>query len=79
MDQIGVYEAKTHFPKLLKKVSKGERIIITRRGVPVAVLSPYNTADRYASPETIMKLKEFRKNKKLQGLNLKALIEAGRD
>ena len=79
MEQIGAYEAKTHLPKLLNKVSKGEKIIITKHGVPVAILAPYDDRNKYASYETIKKIREFRKNKKLKGLNLKMLIEMGRD
>ncbi len=79
MNQVGAYEAKTHLPKLLDKVSKGEKIIITKHGVPVAVLSPYNDRNKYASSKTIEQLKQFRKDKKLQGLDLKASIEIGRD
>jgi prevent-host-death family protein len=37
METIGAYEAKTHLPKLLERVIKGERITITKYGVPVAV------------------------------------------
>ena len=79
MDCVGAYEAKTHLPKLLEKVSKGERIIITWHGVPIAVLSPYDNRNRYASSEIIDRLKQFRKDKKLRGLNLKVMIETGRD
>ncbi len=32
METIGAYEAKTHLPKLLERVRKGERIPITRHG-----------------------------------------------
>ena len=39
MTSIGSYEAKTHLPELLKRVAQGEKILITRRGVPVALLS----------------------------------------
>jgi prevent-host-death family protein len=38
---VNVHEAKTHFSKLLQRVRAGERIIIARAGVPVAVLGPY--------------------------------------
>ncbi|MFP4085845.1 MAG: type II toxin-antitoxin system Phd/YefM family antitoxin, partial [Desulfobacteraceae bacterium] len=38
METVGAYEAKTHLPKLLERVMKGERITITKHGVPVAVL-----------------------------------------
>ena len=30
METVGAYEAKTHLPKLLERVLKGERISITR-------------------------------------------------
>ena len=38
MTTVGAYEAKTHLPKLLNRVAKGEKIVITKHGVPVAVL-----------------------------------------
>ncbi len=79
MGEVGAYEAKTHLPKLLDKVSRGEKIIITRHGVPVAILAPYDDRNKYASSKTIEELKRFRRNKKLQGLDLKTLIETGRD
>jgi prevent-host-death family protein len=40
MNEIGSYEAKTHLPQLLKRVARGEKIVITRRGKPVAMLVP---------------------------------------
>ncbi|MDO8613270.1 MAG: type II toxin-antitoxin system prevent-host-death family antitoxin, partial [Dehalococcoidia bacterium] len=40
MKQIGVYEAKTHLPRLLDEVARGESITITRHGRPVARLVP---------------------------------------
>ena len=40
MKSVGSYEAKTHLPRLLSQVERGETITITKRGRPVAVLSP---------------------------------------
>jgi prevent-host-death family protein len=41
MDKIvNIHEAKTHLSKLLKRVMSGERIIISKAGKPIAVLSP---------------------------------------
>jgi len=40
MTSVGTFEAKTHLTYLLKRVAKGERIIITNRGKPVAMLVP---------------------------------------
>lgn len=38
MLSVGVYEAKTHLPDLLKKVASGETVTIENRGKPVARL-----------------------------------------
>ena len=40
MTAIGVYDAKTQLPKLLERVSRGERFLITKHGRPVAQLVP---------------------------------------
>jgi prevent-host-death family protein len=40
MTTIGTFEAKTHLTRLLDRVAKGERILITNRGRPVAMLVP---------------------------------------
>jgi prevent-host-death family protein len=40
MTSIGTFEAKTHLTRLLERVAKGERIVITNRGRPVAMLVP---------------------------------------
>lgn len=38
--QASVHEAKTNLSKLLEKVAKGERVVITRHGIPAAELIP---------------------------------------
>jgi prevent-host-death family protein len=40
MESVGTFEAKTHLTRLLERVAKGERIVITNRGKPVAILVP---------------------------------------
>jgi prevent-host-death family protein len=40
MAEIGAFEAKTHFSKLLERVQRGEEITVTLRGKPVAKLVP---------------------------------------
>ncbi len=37
---VNIHEAKTHFPKLLAAVAKGQRITICKDGTPVAQLGP---------------------------------------
>ncbi len=77
MSEVGAYEAKTHLPRLLKRVAKGERITITRHGVPVAELVPVRH-HRMTPEEAVARLREFRKGVKLRGLSIRELIEEGR-
>jgi len=39
-DVVSIHEAKTHFSKLLARVSAGEEIVIARAGKPIARLGP---------------------------------------
>ena len=39
-NSIGVRELKLHAPKLVRQASRGQRIVITRYGKPLAVLGP---------------------------------------
>lgn len=40
MEQLNVYEAKTHFSAVLERVEKGEEIVVARAGRPVARIVP---------------------------------------
>ena len=44
MAKISVRDATRAFAALLARVERGEEVIITRRGVPVAIVSPYRPA-----------------------------------
>ncbi len=62
MDIVGVFEAKAHLSMLLERVAQGEQITISKRGVPVAVLSPIQAEDSAAKrKEVFEKIKRFRK------------------
>ncbi len=81
MKSVGSYEAKTHLPRLLDEVEKGETITITKRGKPVARLVPARAADRQAVSEAVEAMIAHRKQHgpTLGGrLTVKALIEEGR-
>ena len=78
MTTVGAYEAKTHLNQLLELVAKGERITITKHGVPVAVLQPADSARRVPVSDTIDQLKKFRNEHPLDGLTIRELIEEGR-
>ena len=78
MVTVGAYEAKTHLSELLDRVAKGERIVITRHGTPVAALEPVGQPDRTQVREAIQRLKELGKGKSLGGITIRELIEEGR-
>ena len=78
METIGAYEAKTHLPKLLERVTKGERITITKHGVPVAVLQPPAALSKTETRLTIAELRKFRDKLTLNGLSIRDMIEEGR-
>ena len=46
METVGSFEAKTHLARLLERVARGEQIVITKRGKPVAMLVPPNVERR---------------------------------
>ncbi len=46
MIEVGTFEAKTHLTRLLERVAQGDRVVITRRGKPVAMLVPPETPAR---------------------------------
>jgi len=75
---VGSYEAKTHLPRLLERVTKGERITITKHGVPIAVLTPASVNRRKSPARTIEELRRFRRGRKLRRGSLKQMIQEGR-
>jgi prevent-host-death family protein len=76
---IGSFDAKTHLPALLERVRAGERITITKHGVPVAVLVPVESPGTKDRKQVIEQLKAFGRGRKLpQGLTVRDLIEEGR-
>ncbi len=78
METVGAYEAKTHLPKLLERVSKGERITITKHGVPVALLQPPASLRRMEPKQVIAELRKFRDKHTLKELSIRDMIEQGR-
>jgi prevent-host-death family protein len=78
MPQVGAYEAKTRLSQLLEQVARGEEIIITKHGVPVAALIPVAPPSRPDPQATIAALKAFRRGRHLAGLSLRQMVEDGR-
>ena len=78
MITVGSFEAKTHLAALLDKVAQGERVTITRHGVPVARLEPVDSGKTMSPEEAVERLKKLGKGKSLGGLTIRQLIEEGR-
>ena len=78
-NQMGSYEAKTHFAELINKVSKGLEITITRHGAPVAKLVPIHTKSSANEKQSaLITMRQLAKHHTLGRLKIKNLIKAGR-
>ena len=77
--EIGSYEAKTKLTELLRQVKRGKSFTITNRGEPIADLVPTAEARRKRNAEAVDKLREFMRSSPVYGVNIKELIEEGRD
>ena len=78
MDIIGSFEAKNHLSALLDRVSKGESITITRRGLPVAMLVPPKERPDEGVKKAIGAIHQLRKGNKLGKLTIQNLQNEGR-
>ena len=57
MRQVSAAEANQCFARILSEVEDGEQIVVTKRGRPVAVISPYRneiTDERKAAAERLI-------------------------
>jgi prevent-host-death family protein len=78
MNAVGAFDAKTHLSELLDRVQAGEEIVITRRGKPVARLSPI-VDEKPDFDEIVKRFQELRKGVTLpEGMTIKDLISEGR-
>jgi prevent-host-death family protein len=76
---VGAFEAKTHLAALLDRVAKGEKITITRHGIPAAVLVPVVEAEVGLShKEIVERMRALRKRVKRSGMSVKEMIAEGR-
>ena len=61
MRSIQSAEAKTHLPQLLDDVERGETVVITRHGRPVARLVPDEDAQRARRIKAMAEIEEIRR------------------
>jgi len=78
MKTVGTFEEKTHLNQLLKRVSKGETIRITRRGIPVAKLVPSEEGEPKDLKKVVREIRDIRKGASLGNSTIGELIDEGR-
>ena len=81
MHEIEAFEAKTQLGALLDRVERGEKIVITRRGKPVAKLVPALAGpsfDRESARRAVAGLLEASRGVTLGGLKINDVIDKGR-
>jgi prevent-host-death family protein len=61
MTTVGTYEAKTHLPRLIRAVERGETVIITRHGKPVAQLGPVQNQSQADMADAKARLEALRR------------------
>jgi prevent-host-death family protein len=77
MIEVGAFEAKNTLGSLLDRVERGEEVVITRRGKPVARLVPAERQDRSDARAAAQRIKTW-KRADLGGLRIRDLINEGR-
>jgi prevent-host-death family protein len=75
MREIQASEAKTHLPQLLDEVERGETILITRHGRPIARLVPEADRRQAEVNQAIANLRAMRPSK-INKLSLKEILES---
>lgn len=79
METIGAFEAKTHLASLLDRVAQGERITITRHGVPAAMLVPIgSTGPKLTHQQIVEEMRELRKRVKPGKMSVREMVNQGR-
>ncbi len=81
MTTVGTFQAKTHLTELLARVAKGETILITNRGKPVAMLVPPESprpADIGAVVKEMLNVRDEHGPTLGKHLTIRDLIEEGR-
>jgi len=78
--QIGAFEAKTYFSKIINEAEQGNEFIVTRRGKAVARIIPFQKEPEMTFKEAFEQLAEMRKLYRGEpgSFDIRAAIEEGR-
>jgi prevent-host-death family protein len=79
MASVGAFEAKTHLSDLLDRVARGEKITITRHGIPAALLIPVEESEaKLTHREIVEGMRALRKRVKAGKMSVREMIKEGR-
>jgi prevent-host-death family protein len=80
MTTVGIFEAKNRLSELVERASRGEEIVITRRGEQVARLMPPRIPDARGQARALAeRIRHSRSGHLLGGgVSIRDLVEAGR-
>ncbi len=79
MREIQASDAKTHLPALLDEVERGETLVITRHGKPIARLVPEASLRQAEIDEAVARIRALRKQTpSISPEEIKELINEGR-
>jgi len=76
--KVGAVRARQRLSSLLDRASRGDRIVITRRGVPVAVLVAAPRPAGASTANVIREIKALRKRTKARPGSVRSLRLHGR-
>ena len=75
---VGAFEAKTHLSSLLDRVERGEEVVITWHGRPVARMLTAQTLPEFGSKEDLLEsMRRFGSGRRL-GMDWRILRAEGR-
>jgi prevent-host-death family protein len=78
MDSFSVAETKAHLSDILDRIEAGERITVTRRGTPIAMITPVGDKATAATVDW-RAISEFRKTLPKSDVSAAALVRKMRD
>ena len=76
--RVGVSEARNRWGALLRRVSDGETVQISRRGKLIAKLVPMDPRARVDLKKVVEEIRELRKGASLGKITIRELINEGR-
>ncbi|MBI3937300.1 MAG: type II toxin-antitoxin system prevent-host-death family antitoxin [Betaproteobacteria bacterium] len=79
MDHVGIYDAKAKLSQLIEQVKAGGEVVITKRGKPVARLVPPEAPRKSSPARAAKRIRALCERLNIRRVNIRALIEEGRD